>query len=66
MSAEDHGWQFAVLMTGAMPRDVRDFGFYDDVWVTNYRSAIGFCTALRNGGIRRERKGNTFRSPEGW
>ncbi len=37
----DAGAEFAVLMTVAMPRDVRDFDYVDDVWVTNYRSAIG-------------------------
>ena len=36
----DAGAEFAVLMTVAMPRDVRDFDYVDDVWVTNYRSAI--------------------------
>jgi hypothetical protein len=46
------GADFGVLMTVAMPREVRDFDYYDDVWVTNYRSAIGLCTALRDGLIR--------------
>ncbi len=45
----DAGAEFAILMTVAMPREVRDFDYYDDVWVTNYRSAIGLCTALRHG-----------------
>ncbi len=43
----DAGAEFAILMTVAMPREVRDFDYYDDVWVTNYRSAIGLCTSLR-------------------
>ncbi len=50
------GADFAVLMTVAMPREVRDFDYYDDVWVTNYRSAIGLCTALREGLIRLARQ----------
>ena len=41
-----------VLTTVAMPREVRDFDYVDDVWVTNYRSAIGLCTALRDGLIK--------------
>ena len=48
----DAGAEFAVLMTVAMPREVRDFDYVDDVWITNYRSAIGLCTALRDGLIK--------------
>ena len=31
----DAGAESAVLMTGAMPREVRDFDYIDDVWITN-------------------------------
>ena len=53
----DAGAEFAILMTVAMPRDVRDFDLYNDVWVTNYKCAIGLCTSLRAGliNVARER-----------
>ncbi len=50
------GADVAVLMTAAMPREVRDFDLYDDVYVTNYRCAIGLCTALREGLIKLTRQ----------
>ncbi|MCF7956759.1 MAG: DUF2130 domain-containing protein [Phycisphaerae bacterium] len=45
----DASAEFSILMTVAMPRDVRDFDLYNDVWVTNYKCAIGLCTSLRSG-----------------
>lgn len=52
----DAGAEFSILMTVAMPREVRDFDYYDDVWVTNQRCAIGLCTALRDGLIKVSRQ----------
>lgn len=53
----DAGAEFAILMTVAMPREVRDFDYLNDVWVTNYKCAIGLCTSLRHGliNVARER-----------
>ncbi len=31
---------------------MRGIDYYDDVRVTNYRSAVGLCTALRDGLIK--------------
>lgn len=43
------GAQVAVLMSMALPKEIDNFGVYDDVWVTDYRSAVGLATALRQG-----------------
>ncbi|MBW8015007.1 MAG: DUF2130 domain-containing protein [Planctomycetes bacterium] len=53
----DASAEFAILMTVAMPRDVRDFDLCNDVWITNYKCAIGLCTSLRGGliNVARER-----------
>ena len=53
----DAGAEVAILMTVAMPREVRDFDYHNDVWVTNYKCAIGLCTSLRHNliNVARER-----------
>ena len=50
------GAEFAILMTVAMPREVRDFDYHNDVWVTNYKCAIGLCTSLRQSLINAARE----------
>jgi len=37
----------AIIMTVALPEGVENLGQYQDIWVTNYKSAIGIATALR-------------------
>ncbi|KKM72799.1 hypothetical protein LCGC14_1416900 [marine sediment metagenome] len=39
----------AVLMTMTLPKEVENCGLYKDVWITNYKSSLGLCTALRSG-----------------
>lgn len=39
----------AVILSIALPKEIESFGPYDDVWVTDYRSATGLATALRQG-----------------
>lgn len=43
------GAAVAVLMTVAMPPDIKQFGQLKDgsIWVTEYGCAVGLCTALR-------------------
>jgi hypothetical protein len=41
------GASIAVLMTMSMPKEIKQFDLYNDVWVTDYSSAIGLCTVLR-------------------
>jgi hypothetical protein len=37
----------AVIVTQVLPKDIRNFGFVDGVWVTNYISLQGLVIALR-------------------
>ena len=41
------GASIAVLMTMTMPKEIKQFDLYNDVWVTDSTSAIGLCTVLR-------------------
>ncbi|MHB9070234.1 MAG: DUF2130 domain-containing protein [Sedimentisphaerales bacterium] len=46
----------AVIMSIALPSEMNNFGIYDGVWVTDYKSAIGLATALRQGLIEATRQ----------
>lgn len=37
----------AVLMSMVLPKEIDRFGGYEDIWITDYKSAIGLATALR-------------------
>ena len=37
----------AVLTTMTLPKDIKNFGLLDGVWVTDYASVMGLATALR-------------------
>jgi hypothetical protein len=37
----------AVLYTTTFPKDMKNFGFFENVWITDYSSAEGLGTALR-------------------
>ena len=37
----------AVLMSMVLPKEIDNFGGYEDIWVTDYKSAIGLATVLR-------------------
>ncbi|MFA6005439.1 MAG: DUF2130 domain-containing protein [Patescibacteria group bacterium] len=37
----------AVLVTEALPKDITNFGYKSNVWITNYPSLIGVVTVLR-------------------
>ncbi|MEI6222135.1 MAG: DUF2130 domain-containing protein [bacterium] len=37
----------AVLLSSVLPKEVRNFGYVQGVWVTNYDSMLGLSTALR-------------------
>jgi hypothetical protein len=39
----------AVLTTITLPKDIKNFGLLDGVWVTDYASVMGLATALRIG-----------------
>ena len=46
----------AVIMTVALPNDIKSFGMYDGVWITDYKSVSGLATALRQGLIEASRQ----------
>jgi hypothetical protein len=46
----------AVIMSVALPSDIKNFGMHDGVWITDYKSAIGLATALRQGLIEAARQ----------
>lgn len=53
---QDAKADIAVLMSMAMPAGVRGFGLYEGIWVTEYASAVGLATALRQGLIDASRQ----------
>lgn len=46
----------AAIMSIALPKEINNFGVYNGVWVADYKSAIGLCTAFRETLIRVERE----------
>ena len=50
------GAELAVLMSIALPPEIDGFDLYQDVWVTNFASAISLCAALRQTLSRVERE----------
>ncbi len=39
--------EIAVLVTTILPRDIQRFGYLEGIWVTDFASAVGLATALR-------------------
>ena len=39
---------YAMLVSLAMPKNVEHFDQFDEIWVTNYKSALDLCTVLRS------------------
>lgn len=39
--------EIAVLVTNVLPREINRFGQFDGIWVTDFQSAVGVATALR-------------------
>ncbi len=39
--------EIAVLVTTVLPKDLNRFGFLDGIWVTDFASAVGLASALR-------------------
>lgn len=53
---QDSASDVAVIMTRTLPKETDRFGMLEDVWVTDYKSAIGLCVALRQGLIKAQRE----------
>ncbi len=54
---QEAGAELAVLAATALPREVKNFGLLDGVWVSDFASVLGLATALRIGliGAAREK-----------
>jgi len=46
---QEAGVNIAIIMSIVLPKGIDGFGQYDGIWLTDYRSAIGLATALRQG-----------------
>ncbi len=46
---QDANADIAVIMSVALPSEIKNFGLYDNIWITDYKSVIGLATALRQG-----------------
>lgn len=57
---QNAGADVAVLMSMVLPKGIQDFAFIeeDDIWLTEYGTAVGLCTALRQGLIKVSRERN--------
>ncbi len=53
---QDAKADIAVIMSVALPCEVKSFGMYDGVWMTDYKSVLGLATALRQGLIEASRQ----------
>ena len=53
---QDSASDVAVIMSMAIPKEIDRFGMFEDVWITDYKSAIGLCVALRQGLIKAQRE----------
>lgn len=53
---QEAGAEIAVLTTVALPKEIKNFGLLDSVWITDFASAIGLATALRIGLINATRE----------
>ena len=53
---QDANADIAVIMSIALPKGVDRFGLFEDVWVTDYKSAVCVCLLLRDSLIRIQRE----------
>lgn len=44
---QDKNTDIAVIMSVTLPNDVNNFGLYEGIWITDYKSSVGLATALR-------------------
>jgi len=44
---QDAKADLAVIVTVALPKEIESFGRQDDIWISNFKSAVGLVTALR-------------------
>jgi len=56
---------FAVIMSVVLPKEIENFGPYEDIWVTDYKSAIGLCALFRETLLRIARQKLVVKHQEG-
>lgn len=53
---QDANADMSVIMSMALPKGIDNFGPFEGIWVTDYKSTIGLCNAFRETLIRVERE----------
>lgn len=44
---QDKNTDIAVIMSITLPNEINNFGLYEGIWITDYKSSVGLATALR-------------------
>jgi hypothetical protein len=54
----DAGTEVAVITSVTLPKEINHFGPYEEIWVTDFQSAVGLAWALRSGliNVAREKR----------
>jgi len=53
---QEEGAEIAVIVTMALPKEIKNFGPLENIWITNFASAMGFSAAFRLGLINAARE----------
>jgi len=53
---QEAGAEIAVITTTTLPKEIKNFGPFENVWITNFASAAGLSAALRMGLINAARE----------
>jgi hypothetical protein len=53
---QEAGAEIAVITTTTLPKEIKNFGIYENVWITDFASATGLSAALRMGLINAARE----------
>jgi hypothetical protein len=53
---QEEGVEIAVIVTMTLPKEIKNFGPLENIWITNFASAMGLSAALRMGLINAARE----------
>jgi hypothetical protein len=53
---QDEGAEIAIIVTTSLPKEIKNFGPFENVWITDFSSAMGLSAALRVGLINSARE----------
>ncbi len=53
---QEAGAEIAVITTTTLPKEIKNFGPFENIWITNFASAAGLSAALRMGLINAARE----------